>query len=128
MNIVLSNASDEPIYLQIMQQIRHAILNGQLSPGQALPSIRQLAKDLQISVITTKRAYEELEKEGLIDSVVGKGSFVSGANPQFLREQHLKLFEEKLVEIVKASKALKIGLTELKEHLTLLYEDVDSDE
>ncbi|GAB2697908.1 GntR family transcriptional regulator [Paenibacillus thermoaerophilus] len=123
MNIMLSNASDEPIYSQIVRQIRSAILNGELAPGQSLPSIRQLAKDLQISVITTKRAYEELEKERLIDSVVGKGSFVSGASPQFIREQRLRLLENKLIEVVQESKSLQMPLEELIAHIRLLYEE-----
>jgi GntR family transcriptional regulator len=123
MHIVLSNASDEPIYAQIVRQIRSAILNGELAPGQSLPSIRQLAKDLQISVITTKRAYEELEKERLIDSVVGKGSFVSGASPQFIREQRLRLLENKLIEAVQESKSLQMPLEELIAHIRLLYEE-----
>lgn len=123
MHILLSNASDEPIYAQIVQQIRSAILSGELAPGQSLPSIRQLAKDLQISVITTKRAYEELEKERLIDSVVGKGSFVSGANPQFIREHRLRLLEGKLIDIVKESKSLQMPADELIAHIKLLYEE-----
>ncbi|WP_019005995.1 GntR family transcriptional regulator [Cohnella laeviribosi] len=121
MKIILSNASDEPLYLQIVRQVRDAIVNGELSPGQPLPSIRQLAKDLQISVITTKRAYEELEKERLIDSVVGKGSFVSGANQAFIREARLRQLEEKMAEIIKEARALQIGLEELQAQLAILY-------
>ncbi|MFB9278035.1 GntR family transcriptional regulator [Cohnella cellulosilytica] len=127
MNIILSNASDEPIYGQIVRQIRQAILNGELTPGQPLPSIRLLAKELQISVITTKRAYEELEKEGLIDSVVGKGSFVSGANPQFIREQRLRLLEGKLIEAVQESRSLQMPLEELLAHIRLLYEELEGE-
>ncbi|MFM1650639.1 GntR family transcriptional regulator [Brevibacillus sp. B_LB10_24] len=123
MNILISNASADPIYLQIKNQIKQSILSGELSPGESLPSIRQLAKDLQISVITTKRAYEELEKEGLIDSVVGKGSFVSGANQAFIREQRLKQWEEKLIEIAQESKALGISMPELLDHLRMLYQE-----
>ncbi|WP_019120574.1 GntR family transcriptional regulator [Brevibacillus massiliensis] len=123
MNILISNASADPIYLQIKNQIKASILNGELTPGQSLPSIRQLAKDLQISVITTKRAYEELEKEGLIDSVVGKGSFVSGANQAFIREQRLRQWEEKLIEVTQESKALGISLAELIAHLRMLYQE-----
>ncbi len=127
MNIILSNASDEPIYGQIVRQIRQAILSGELTPGQPLPSIRQLAKDLQISVITTKRAYEELEKEGLTDSVVGKGSFVSGANPQFIREQRLRLLEGKLIEAVQECRSLHMPLEELVAHIRLLYEELEGE-
>ncbi|MFF2888156.1 GntR family transcriptional regulator [Paenibacillus sp. NPDC057967] len=125
MNIILSNASDEPIYGQIVRQIRSLILNSELSPGQSLPSIRQLAKDLGISVITTKRAYEELEKEGLIDSVVGKGSFVSGANPEFIREQRLKQLESKLADIVEESRSLQLTLEELFDHIRLIDQGME---
>jgi len=125
MNIILSNASDEPIYGQIVRQIRSLILNSELAPGQSLPSIRQLAKDLGISVITTKRAYEELEKEGLIDSVVGKGSFVSGANPQYIREQRLKQLESKLADIVEESRSLQLTLEELFDHIRLIDQGME---
>ncbi|MGI6127621.1 MAG: GntR family transcriptional regulator [Planifilum sp.] len=123
MKIVLSNTGKEPIYEQIKRQIKESILRGELKEEAPLPSIRQLARDLRISVITTKRAYDELEKEGLITSVVGKGSFVAGQNRTFLREKRLKWIEERLVEIVAESKALDISLEELKEMLTLLYEE-----
>ena len=96
MKIVLSNTSKEPIYEQIKRQIKESILRGELKEEEPLPSIRQLARDLRISVITTKRAYDELEKEGLITSVVGKGSFVAGQNRTFLREKRLKWIEERL--------------------------------
>jgi len=120
MNIQISNASEEPIYLQIVNRVRGAILCGELSPGELLPSIRQLAKDLQISVITTKRAYEELEKEGLIDSVVGKGSFVSGANEAFIREQRLKAMEIKLAAAIKEGKSLGLTLEEIIGYVRIL--------
>lgn len=123
MKIVLSNTGKEPIYEQIKRQIKESILRGELKEEAPLPSIRHLARDLRISVITTKRAYDELEKEGLITSVVGKGSFVAGQNRTFLREKRLKWIEERLVEIVAESKALDISLEELKEMLTLLYEE-----
>ncbi|WP_054949303.1 GntR family transcriptional regulator [Numidum massiliense] len=122
MNIIISNVVKEPIYEQIKQQIKQSILKGELSEGDALPSIRQLAKDLHISVITTKRAYDELEREGFITSVVGKGSFVAGQNSDLLREKRLKMIEEKLAEVVSESHMLGIRLDELKEMLTLLYE------
>ncbi|MFD0870400.1 MULTISPECIES: GntR family transcriptional regulator [Paenibacillus] len=123
MNIIISNASSDPIYIQIMNQIRQSILSGELRAGDSLPSIRQLAKDLQVSVITTKRAYEELEKEKLIDSVVGKGSFVSGANKDFIREQRMKRLEEKMIEIIRESKELNMNQQEVIDHLTLLFEE-----
>lgn len=123
MNIILSQSSGEPIYEQIRQQIQRQILQGELLPGESLPSIRQLAKDLQISVITTKRAYEELEKEGLIDSVVGKGSFVSGLNREYIREQQLKQFEMKLSEAVREARHLGITVEEAVEAVKALYEE-----
>ncbi|WP_372630505.1 GntR family transcriptional regulator [Cohnella sp.] len=127
MNIQISNASGEPIYSQIVGRVRGAILSGELAPGTMLPSIRQLAKDLQISVITTKRAYEELEKEGLIDSVVGKGSFVSGANEAFIREQRLRAMETKLLEAIKEGKSLGLSLEEVIGHIRLLDQEGESE-
>ncbi|MCE5173491.1 GntR family transcriptional regulator [Paenibacillus profundus] len=123
MKIIISNASSDPIYMQIMNQIRQSILSGELRAGDSLPSIRQLAKDLQISVITTKRVYEELEKEKLIDSVVGKGSFVSGANKDFIREQRMKQLEEKMLDIIRESKELSMSQQDVIDHMKLLFEE-----
>ncbi|GAV15566.1 GntR family transcriptional regulator [Paenibacillus sp. chi10] len=122
-HIRIESSTDEPIYEQIARQIRTGIFSGDFKPGDALPSIRQLAKDLQISVITTKRAYEELEREGFIDSMVGKGSFISGANPQLIREQRLHQMEMMIEEAVKDAKALNVSLSELMEHIRLVYEE-----
>lgn len=94
--------------------------------GDSLPSIRQLAKDLQVSVITTKRAYEELEKEKLIDSVKGKGCFVSGANKDFIREQRMKQLEEKMMELIQESKELSMSQQDVIDHLTLLFEEEEA--
>lgn len=96
MNIQIKNSSDDPIYLQIKNQIKYAILNGELAEGDPLPSIRLLAKELRVSVITTKRAYDELEKDGFIHSVQGKGSYVAPQNPELLREGLLKKIEDHL--------------------------------
>jgi len=123
MNIIISHASEDPIYIQIVNQIRHSILSGEMKAGDSLPSIRQLAKDLQVSVITTKRVYEELEKEKLIDSVVGKGSFVSGANMEFIREQRMKLLEEKMIEVIRESRDLNMSEEDVINHLKLLFEE-----
>ncbi|GKU80017.1 GntR family transcriptional regulator [Paenibacillus sp. L3-i20] len=123
MKIIISNASSDPIYIQIMNQIRQSILSGELHAGDSLPSIRQLAKDLQVSVITTKRVYEELENEKLIDSVVGKGCFVSGANKLFIREQRMKRLEEKMMEMIRESKELCMSQQDLINHLTILFEE-----
>ncbi len=120
---MISSTSGEPIYSQIVGQIRQMILQGELVSGTPLPSIRQLAKELQISVITSKRAYEELEREGLINSVVGKGSFVSGADPEFIREQRLRVMEGRLKEVIDESRLLGMEYDELAEMLKLLYEE-----
>jgi len=122
MRILLSNSSPDPLYDQIVRQIRAQIISGDLAESSPLPSIRKLAHDLQISVITTKRAYEELEKEGLIDTVAGKGTFVAAHNPGFLREKRLKVVEEKLADAVSEARLLGIDLEALGEMLGLLWE------
>lgn len=124
MNIIISNTSDEPIYEQIVRQIKEAIMKGELVEGENLPSIRSLAKELQISVITTKRAYDELEKEGFLVTVPGKGSYVAAQNKQLLRETRIKIVEEKLAEAVMAAKTVNLTLKELQEMLALFYEEV----
>lgn len=124
MRIIISNSSDEPIYEQITKQIKAQILKGELKQGDLLPSIRALARDLQISVITTKRAYEELEREGFIETVQGKGSFVAGQNRELIKEKKLNIIEEKLSKVVEESKALGISFDEILELLKILYEEV----
>ncbi|MEX3747809.1 MULTISPECIES: GntR family transcriptional regulator [Lysinibacillus] len=121
MQIIISNSSKEPIYEQIYAQIKKLILTGELQEGQALPSMRQLAKDLEISVITTKRAYEELEKNGFIYSIVGKGSFIAEQNKEMMRERKIKVIEENLLIAIQNGKEMNLSLAELKEMLTLLY-------
>ncbi|PFA23315.1 MULTISPECIES: GntR family transcriptional regulator [Bacillus cereus group] len=123
MQIIISNSSKEPIYEQITNQIKSLILTGDLQEGSPLPSMRQLAKDLQISVITTKRAYEELEKAGFIYSIVGRGSFVAEQNLDVVREKKLKVIEEQLLSVIANSKEIGLPLTELRELLTILYEE-----
>lgn len=125
MDIIISNAAAEPIYGQITRQIKNLIIKGELRAGDPLPSIRSLAKDLQISVITTKRAYEELEQQGFIETVMGKGSFVAGQSEALLREKRLKLVEDKLAAAVTDSKMLGISLAELQQMLALLYKEVE---
>lgn len=124
MRIIISNSSSEPIYQQIVSQLKELILRGQLTAGDALPSIRNLAKELHISVITTKRAYEELEKEGLIETVPGKGSFVAAYNKELLRKKRLTIVEEKLAEAILAAKSLDLSWDELIKLLHQLYEEV----
>ncbi|MBS4220336.1 GntR family transcriptional regulator [Bacillus sp. FJAT-49711] len=123
MNVIISNSIEQPIYIQIKEQIKEQILRGDLAEISPLPSIRKLAKDLQISVITTKRAYDELELEGFIETFPGKGSFVAAQNHEFLKEKQLKMIEEKLNEIIDDSKAFDIGLEEIIQILTVLYEE-----
>ena len=109
MNIIISNSSGKPIYEQITAQIKGQIMNGSLKPGEALPSMRLLAKELRISVITTKRAYEELEREGFITTVVGKGSFIREADQEFVREERLRAVEGHLQAAVDAALAERPG-------------------
>ncbi|MFC6333814.1 GntR family transcriptional regulator [Paenibacillus septentrionalis] len=123
MQIIISNHSNEPIYEQIYSQIKKQILMNELQPGQALPSMRQLAKELDISVITTKRAYEELERNGFIYSVVGKGSFVSEQNNEMIKERKMKVIEEQLLAAVQNSKEIGLSLSECLELLALLYKE-----
>jgi len=123
MQIIISNSSKEPIYEQITNQIKSLILSGELEEGASLPSMRKLAKDLQISVITTKRAYEELEKEGFIYSIVGKGSFVAEQNLEVIREKKLKAIEEQLSAVITNSREIGLTLDELQELLRILYEE-----
>lgn len=123
MNILISNASGKPIYEQITSQIKAMILSGDLEAGTALPSIRLLAKELRISVITTKRAYEELERDGFIVTAPGKGSFVAEKNLDFMREERLRQAEEYLQKAVSCARAAGISAEELQEILQVLYEE-----
>lgn len=123
MDIIISNSSNSPIYDQIYNQIKTMILNGTLKEGDALPSMRLLAKELRISVITTKRAYEELEKDGFIQTITGKGSFVGKMNVELIREEHLKEVENCLNHAIEHGKLANLPLSELISLLTLLYED-----
>ncbi|WP_446898973.1 GntR family transcriptional regulator [Clostridium sp. LBM24168] len=124
MNILISNISKDPIYEQITKQIKDSIINGNLSEGELLPSIRNLARELKISVITTKRAYEELEKEGFIETVPGKGSYVSSQNKDLLKEKKIKSIEDKLIEAIEDSKILGLKKEQLKEMIDILYDTI----
>lgn len=123
MNLIISNSSGKPIYEQITVQIKNSILNGELQEGEMLPSMRALARDLHISVITTKRAYEDLERDGFVVTVAGKGCFVAPRNLELMREEQRKKVEEMLEKAVEQAKAASITLEELREMLVLLYED-----
>lgn len=121
MNINISNSSGQPIYDQITSQIKNLIITGELKDGDALPSMRLLAKELRISVITTKRAYEELEREGFIVSMTGKGSFVAGKNTEFIKEEQLRSMEEHLQQAVESATLAGISLQEVIDLITYLY-------
>lgn len=125
MNIIISNYSGEPIYEQIVKQIKSQIFGGELAEGDSLPSIRSLAQELKISVITTKRAYLELENEGFIKTLPGKGSYVAGQNKELLREKRIKVIEEKMSEAIEQGKIINMSLDDLKEMLEILYENND---
>lgn len=123
MELYISNAGQEPIYAQITRQIQEKILSGELREGDALPSIRALARDLRISVITTKRAYEDLEAAGFITTMPGRGSFVAPQNPALHREQALTQVEETLSQAIAAARRGGVSLEEVTETLNLLWEE-----
>lgn len=123
LNIIISSSSNLAIYEQIMNQIKTAIINKDVVAGDALPSIRALARDLQISVITTKRAYEELEKEGLIYSKSGKGFYVNEQNTNLLKEKKITMIESHLSEIIKECKAAGLTLEDIKDIIDVLYQE-----
>ena len=123
MEIVISNSSDKPIYEQIASQIREQVLTGTLVAGDKLPSIRSLATQLRISAITTKRAYQDLEAQGYINTVPGKGCFVAGDNLELLREERLRKVEDSLARAVSEARSAGITTDELREMLDLLLED-----
>ena len=120
MKLIISNVSGVPIYEQIKQQVKAAILSGELKEDEALPSLRTLAKDLKISVITTMKAYELLEQQGLVTAVQGKGYYVNAQDSEMLREQHLRKVEEALQEAIRAAKRAGMKEKELIEMMTLL--------
>ena len=122
MGIIIRNTGEVPIYDQITRQIKSLILKGELREGEALPSMRLLARELRISVITTKRAYEELERDGFLDNVPGKGCFVAPQNRELLREAQLRRVEDVLAQAVDEARKGGFSLSELQELLTLLYQ------
>jgi GntR family transcriptional regulator len=123
MDIIISNSSNDPIYLQIVNQIKAMIMSGELSPGEALPSMRNLAMQMRVSLITTKRAYEELERDGFIETYTGKGSFVKAQNAELLREENLRQVEEHLQKAVQKAKMSGIAFEELTDILKMLYDE-----
>lgn len=123
MNIIISNSSEKPIYEQITSQMKQMIITGELEAGSLLPSMRTLAKELRISVITTKRAYEDLERDGFIYTVVGKGSYVAEKNMDFVREEQLRIVEDYLQKAVAGAKAGGIGVEDMMEIMKMIYEE-----
>ncbi len=123
MDIIISNSSGVPLYEQIEEQIKSQIMTGELVEGEALPSMRVLAKDLKISIITTKRAYEDLERDGFIYSVTGRGTFVKGINSDIVRENMMFDIQELMENVVDKAVLGKVELEELQEILILLYEE-----
>jgi len=123
MRIVLSNDSRQAIWEQIAQQIKDAIMKGELSAGDPLPSIRALARELRISVITTKKAYDELEKERFVDSVQGKGSFVAAQDSALMQEKRLKVIEDRLGEALMEARMLGLDYGQLEQMLRILWEE-----
>ena len=123
MDIIISNTSGVPIYEQIEEQIKSQIMTGSLVAGEALPSMRVLAKELKISIITTKRAYEDLERDGYIESVTGKGSFVKAVNSDIVKENMMFEIQELLDKACDKSVIGKVTRDELKEMIDLLYDE-----
>ncbi len=123
MDIIISNSSGQPIYEQICRQIKGAVASGKLKPGEPLPSIRNLARDLRISVITTKRAYEELERDGFIFTVAGKGSFVAQQDLELARESSLREIEQHLQAALELSRQIELPVSELQNILQVLSEE-----
>lgn len=124
MQISISNMSTLAIYEQIVNQVKDAIIKKELLPGEAMPSIRNLAKDLQISVITTKRAYEELEKEGLLRSVAGKGFYVCEYNTEFLKEKQAVMLENRFADVIRDCIKADIPLEDILESIKIIYESI----
>lgn len=124
MDIIIRNSGDTPIYDQITRQIKGHILSGTLAEGEALPSMRALARDLRISVITTKRAYEELEREGFITTVPGKGCFVAERNLELVREDALRRVEDHLAQALDAARSAGISTAEVRQALDILSKEV----
>ena len=123
MDIIISNSSQTPIYLQIKEQTKNKIITDELKAGDLLPSIRNLARDLRVSVITTKSAYDELEKEGFLETRPGRGCFVANKNRELVKEEQLKRVEKLIEEAVNMAKLTKITKQEIQQMVTLFYDD-----
>lgn len=123
MEIVVSNKASQPLYEQIASQIKAAIISGELQAGEAIPSVRSLAKSLQISILTVQKAYATLQEDGFIETTAGKGCYVSAQNQDFYLEEQQKRIEEKFAEAIKIARTSGISLNKLTELLTLMYQE-----
>ena len=123
MDIIISNSSDKPIYEQVSSQIKNKIMNGTLEAGEMLPSMRALARDLHISVITVQRAYEDLTRDGFIETVSGKGSFVASQNKELIQEEQLRKAEELLQQVVDIGRSHGISYEQMANILKMMYEE-----
>jgi GntR family transcriptional regulator len=123
MKILISNTSESPLYQQIKDQIIDAILKSELAEGDILPSIRAFANDLKVSVLTIRRVYDELEKEGFVKSQIGIGTFVSASNVELLRDSKRRLVEQKMQDMIQTAKSLGISIQELNEMMNILFEE-----
>ena len=123
MDIIISNSSDKPIYEQVSSQIKNKIMNGTLEAGEMLPSMRALARDLHISVITVQRAYEDLTRDGFIETVSGKGSFVASQNKEIIQEEQLRKAEELLQQVVDIGRSHGISFEQMANILRMMYEE-----
>lgn len=123
MKILISNSSESPLYQQIKDQIIDAILKGELAEGDTLPSIRAFANDLKVSVLTIRRVYDDLEKEGFVNSQIGIGTFVSASNIELLRDSKRRLVEQKMQDMIQTAKSLGISRQELNEMMNILFEE-----
>lgn len=122
-DIIISNNSSKPIYEQIISQIKAMIMSGELQSGEMLPSMRALAKSLHISVITAQKAYEELQRDGFIETVTGKGTFVAAQNKDFIQEEQLRQIEQKLMDAADLGRSSAVSLEKMIELLTMFYQD-----
>ncbi len=127
MNIIISNTSEIPLYKQIKEQIKDSILRGELSEGDLLPSIRQFANEIKVSVLTIRRVYGELEEEGFVHSQAGLGTFVSAGNLELIRDAKYRVVEEKMRALIDDAKSLSITMDELEEMMHILFEEDSND-
>ena len=123
MNNIISNSSNTPIYEQIKEQIKNKIVSNELKTGELLPSIRNLAKDLRVSVITTKNAYDELEREGYVETIPGKGTYVANKNIELIKEEQLQKIENLIDTVVSLARISNISKKEIQDMLDILYEE-----